>query len=183
MVFWILKMQREFLMSYDQQVNCLWKHKLFILWVYLHFALWVDWYALTFILSFWKSIVQVETLGEFGVFFTLFLVGLEFSPERLRKVFQYNTSILQNLIANVQVTCSISDFYTRSVIYYCNVVQFWKDKYGVFVFNSLGRIECIIYSASPTNFAIPLHFSKTVWLLEKSHTIYFNPSLLYFNMQ
>ncbi|GAB5566500.1 transmembrane and coiled-coil domain-containing protein 3 isoform X1 [Prionailurus iriomotensis] len=32
-----------------------------------------------------KSVVQVETLGEVGVFFTLFLVGLEFSPERLRK--------------------------------------------------------------------------------------------------
>ncbi|NWX16092.1 TMCO3 protein, partial [Aegotheles bennettii] len=35
-----------------------------------------------------KSIVQVETLGELGVFFTLFLVGLEFSPERLRKVWK-----------------------------------------------------------------------------------------------
>ncbi|KAM4700460.1 transmembrane and coiled-coil domain-containing protein 3 isoform 1-T2 [Discoglossus pictus] len=35
-----------------------------------------------------KSIVQVETLGEFGVFFTLFLVGLEFSPERLRNVWK-----------------------------------------------------------------------------------------------
>ncbi|XP_023690589.1 transmembrane and coiled-coil domain-containing protein 3 isoform X1 [Paramormyrops kingsleyae] len=33
-----------------------------------------------------KSMVQVETLGEFGVFFTLFVVGLEFSPDRLRKV-------------------------------------------------------------------------------------------------
>ncbi|XP_028290866.1 transmembrane and coiled-coil domain-containing protein 3 isoform X3 [Gouania willdenowi] len=32
-----------------------------------------------------KSIVQVETLGEFGVFFTLFMVGLEFSPERIQK--------------------------------------------------------------------------------------------------
>lgn len=30
--------------------------------------------------------VQVETLGEIGVFFTLFVVGLEFSPERLSKV-------------------------------------------------------------------------------------------------
>lgn len=30
--------------------------------------------------------VQVETLGEIGVFFTLFVVGLEFSPERLHKV-------------------------------------------------------------------------------------------------
>lgn len=35
-----------------------------------------------------KSIVQVETLGEFSVFFTLFLVGLEFSPEKLRKVWR-----------------------------------------------------------------------------------------------
>ncbi|MBN3303497.1 TMCO3 protein, partial [Amia calva] len=35
-----------------------------------------------------KSMVQVETLGEFGVFFTLFVVGLEFSPERLRKVWK-----------------------------------------------------------------------------------------------
>ncbi|XP_044106099.1 transmembrane and coiled-coil domain-containing protein 3 isoform X1 [Neovison vison] len=35
-----------------------------------------------------KSVVQVETLGEVGVFFTLFLVGLEFSPERLRKVWK-----------------------------------------------------------------------------------------------
>ncbi|XP_049573207.1 transmembrane and coiled-coil domain-containing protein 3 [Syngnathus scovelli] len=35
-----------------------------------------------------KSMVQVQTLGELGVFFTLFVVGLEFSPERLRKVWK-----------------------------------------------------------------------------------------------
>ncbi|KAM9409354.1 transmembrane and coiled-coil domain-containing protein 3 [Pholidichthys leucotaenia] len=35
-----------------------------------------------------KSMVQVETLGELGVFFTLFVVGLEFSPDRLRKVWK-----------------------------------------------------------------------------------------------
>uniref|UniRef100_A0A8C4QYE8 Transmembrane and coiled-coil domains 3 n=1 Tax=Eptatretus burgeri TaxID=7764 RepID=A0A8C4QYE8_EPTBU len=35
-----------------------------------------------------KSLVQVETLGEFGVFFIIFFVGLEFSPEKLRKVWQ-----------------------------------------------------------------------------------------------
>ncbi|XP_061426200.1 transmembrane and coiled-coil domain-containing protein 3 [Lethenteron reissneri] len=35
-----------------------------------------------------KAIVQVETLGEFGVFFTLFFVGLEFYPDRLRKVWR-----------------------------------------------------------------------------------------------
>ncbi|XP_054469385.1 transmembrane and coiled-coil domain-containing protein 3 [Anoplopoma fimbria] len=45
-----------------------------------------------------KSIVQVETLGEFGVFFTFFLVGLEFSPERLRKVWK----------TSVQGTCYLS---------------------------------------------------------------------------
>lgn len=37
-----------------------------------------------------QSMVQVETLGELGVFFTLFVVGLEFSPERLRKVNDQN---------------------------------------------------------------------------------------------
>uniref|UniRef100_UPI00358EE63A transmembrane and coiled-coil domain-containing protein 3 isoform X4 n=1 Tax=Myxine glutinosa TaxID=7769 RepID=UPI00358EE63A len=35
-----------------------------------------------------KSLVQVETLGEFGVFFIIFFVGLEFSPDKLRKVWQ-----------------------------------------------------------------------------------------------
>ncbi|CAM4506509.1 unnamed protein product [Leuciscus chuanchicus] len=35
-----------------------------------------------------QSMVQVETLGELGVFFTLFVVGLEFSPERLHKVWR-----------------------------------------------------------------------------------------------
>lgn len=45
-----------------------------------------------------KSIVQVETLGELGVFFTLFVVGLEFSPERLRKVWR----------TSVQGTCYLS---------------------------------------------------------------------------
>ncbi|TRY92744.1 hypothetical protein DNTS_024830 [Danionella cerebrum] len=35
-----------------------------------------------------KSMVQVETLGELGIFFTLFVVGLEFSPERLHKVWK-----------------------------------------------------------------------------------------------
>ena len=33
-----------------------------------------------------ESVVQVETIGEFGVIFIVFVVGLEFSPEKLRKV-------------------------------------------------------------------------------------------------
>ncbi|KAM7405977.1 hypothetical protein PAMP_000384 [Pampus punctatissimus] len=45
-----------------------------------------------------KSMVQVETLGELGVFFTLFVVGLEFSPERLHKVWK----------TSVQGTCYLS---------------------------------------------------------------------------
>ncbi|RVE74423.1 hypothetical protein OJAV_G00021600 [Oryzias javanicus] len=45
-----------------------------------------------------KSMVQVETLGELGVFFTLFVVGLEFSPERLRKVWK----------TSVQGSCCLS---------------------------------------------------------------------------
>ncbi|XP_062521373.1 transmembrane and coiled-coil domain-containing protein 3-like isoform X2 [Corticium candelabrum] len=32
------------------------------------------------------AVVQVETIGEFGVYFMLFVVGLEFSPGKLRKV-------------------------------------------------------------------------------------------------
>ncbi|XP_064638404.1 transmembrane and coiled-coil domain-containing protein 3-like isoform X2 [Lineus longissimus] len=38
-----------------------------------------------------KSVVQVETLGEFGVFFILFSVGLEFSPDKLKRVFRIAT--------------------------------------------------------------------------------------------
>ena len=35
------------------------------------------------------SVVQVETIGEFGVIFIVFLVGVDFSPEKLRKVHVY----------------------------------------------------------------------------------------------
>ncbi|XP_073805378.1 transmembrane and coiled-coil domain-containing protein 3 isoform X2 [Danio rerio] len=47
-----------------------------------------------------KSMVQVETLGELGVFFTLFVVGLEFSPERLHKVWRISLqgSVLLSLL-------------------------------------------------------------------------------------
>ena len=33
-----------------------------------------------------NSVVQVETIGEFGVIFIVFMIGLEFSSEKLRKV-------------------------------------------------------------------------------------------------
>ena len=42
--------------------------------------------------SIFQSLVQLETLGEFGVFFILFTVGLEFSPANLKKVFKVATA-------------------------------------------------------------------------------------------
>ncbi|XP_061891529.1 transmembrane and coiled-coil domain-containing protein 3 [Entelurus aequoreus] len=53
-----------------------------------------------------KSMVQVETLGELGVFFTLFVVGLEFSPERLRTV--WKTSLQGSLyLCLLMVVCGL----------------------------------------------------------------------------
>ncbi len=34
---------------------------------------------------FFQSLVQIETMGEFGVFFILFSVGLEFTPDKIKK--------------------------------------------------------------------------------------------------
>ena len=39
------------------------------------------------------SVVQVETIGEFGVFFIVFAVGLEFSPDKLNKVGLHSHSL------------------------------------------------------------------------------------------
>ncbi|CAB4006005.1 transmembrane and coiled-coil domain-containing 3-like, partial [Paramuricea clavata] len=39
-------------------------------------------------LNYIQSVVQIETLGEFGVFLILFSLGLEFSPERIKKVWK-----------------------------------------------------------------------------------------------
>ena len=48
------------------------------------------------------SVVQVETIGEFGVIFIVFMIGLEFSPEQLRKVGKCGTpGYLCNLIVQV----------------------------------------------------------------------------------
>jgi Kef-type K+ transport system membrane component KefB len=41
-------------------------------------------------------VVQIETLGEFGVFLILFSLGLEFSPERIKKVNVHTYCILQS---------------------------------------------------------------------------------------
>ena len=52
----------------------------------------------------------METLGEFGVFFILFAVGLEFSPDRIKKV-----KLLTVFYALFHVhTCSFSLLNTNS---------------------------------------------------------------------
>lgn len=69
-----------------------------------------------------QSMVQVETLGELGVFFTLFVVGLEFSPERLRKVTKgpcWIRYICEETKPNVKNVVFI--FYC-----YCVCLQVWK---------------------------------------------------------
>ena len=42
-----------------------------------------------------QAVVQVETLSEFGAFFILFCVGLEFSPEKIRKVKWFTFGLLK----------------------------------------------------------------------------------------
>ena len=44
------------------------------------------------------SVVQVETIGEFGVIFIVFLVGVDFSPEKLRKVTPTKHILFLNMI-------------------------------------------------------------------------------------
>jgi hypothetical protein len=54
-------------------------------------------------LNWLKSVVQIETFGEFGVFLIMFVVGLEFSPEKLQKVWRMavycgNSLLLVNVV-------------------------------------------------------------------------------------
>ncbi|KAJ8030192.1 Transmembrane and coiled-coil domain-containing protein 3 [Holothuria leucospilota] len=46
-----------------------------------------------------KAVVQIETLGEFGAFLILFSVGLEFSPEKIRKV--WRVSVIGSLAMSI----------------------------------------------------------------------------------
>ncbi|PIK37804.1 putative transmembrane and coiled-coil domain-containing protein 3-like [Apostichopus japonicus] len=46
-----------------------------------------------------KAVVQIETIGEFGAFLILFSVGLEFSPEKIRKV--WRVSVIGSLSLSV----------------------------------------------------------------------------------
>lgn len=46
---------------------------------------------------YFQSLVQIETFGEFGVFIILFSVGLEFSPDIIRKVKNSTVPVLNNI--------------------------------------------------------------------------------------
>jgi hypothetical protein len=50
------------------------------------------------------TVVQVETIGEFGVYFILFVVGLEFSPDRLKKVL--HVSVVGSIAITVLMVCT-----------------------------------------------------------------------------
>ena len=56
-----------------------------------------------------QSLVQVESLGEFGVFFILFAVGLEFSPDIIRKVSLINPliSLINPLVSLINPLVSL----------------------------------------------------------------------------
>jgi predicted Kef-type K+ transport protein len=51
-----------------------------------------------------QTVVQVETIGEFGVYFILFVVGLEFSPDRLKKVL--HVSVVGSIAITVLMVCT-----------------------------------------------------------------------------
>ncbi|XP_065055993.1 transmembrane and coiled-coil domain-containing protein 3-like [Rhopilema esculentum] len=53
-------------------------------------------------INFLRCIVQIETLGEFGVFFILFVLGLEFSFEKIKQVWRtsFTAAIIIALLLN-----------------------------------------------------------------------------------
>ncbi|XP_065644632.1 transmembrane and coiled-coil domain-containing protein 3 isoform X3 [Hydra vulgaris] len=53
--------------------------------------------------AFITSTVQIETIGEFGVFFVLFIIGLEFSQEKLRKVIHHSLFGISGIIISLTV--------------------------------------------------------------------------------
>ncbi|XP_023932678.1 transmembrane and coiled-coil domain-containing protein 3 [Lingula anatina] len=65
-----------------------------------------------------KSVIQVESIGELGVFFILFVVGLEFSPAKLRKVFKVATigctmmmsvMVIAGIVVGLQLKSTINE--------------------------------------------------------------------------
>lgn len=57
--------------------------------------------------NFIQSVVQIETLGEFGVFLILFTLGLEFSPERISKVWKLSINCSTSMMVIVVVFAMI----------------------------------------------------------------------------
>lgn len=79
-----------------------------------------------------KSMVQVETLGELGVFFTLFVVGLEFSPDRLRKVWK----------PSVQGSCGLSLLMVAAGL-------LWGQVLGIRATQTVFISSCLSLSSTP----------------------------------
>lgn len=79
-----------------------------------------------------KTVVQVETLGEFGVFFILFAVGLEFSPDRIKKVWKVAVGG-SSLIMILMIVFGI----------------FWGMCFGIFPRQSAFVAACLSLSSTP----------------------------------
>jgi len=79
-----------------------------------------------------KSVVQVETLGEFGVFFILFAVGLEFSPDRIKKVWKVAVGG-SSLIMSLMIVFGI----------------FWGMCFGILPHQSAFVAACLSLSSTP----------------------------------
>ena len=60
-----------------------------------------------------EHIVQIETISEFGVFFIMFFAGLEFAPDKLRKV--WKTAI------------QVSELFIQKALKYARIVQEIKE--------------------------------------------------------
>ncbi|XP_028413313.1 transmembrane and coiled-coil domain-containing protein 3-like isoform X2 [Dendronephthya gigantea] len=79
-----------------------------------------------------QSVVQIETLGEFGVFLILFSLGLEFSPDRIKKVWK--------------VAIYGSTFIMVTVVF-CGIV--WGSFFGIPTQQSSFVAACLCLSSTP----------------------------------
>uniref|UniRef100_A0A7M5UXU9 Cation/H+ exchanger transmembrane domain-containing protein n=1 Tax=Clytia hemisphaerica TaxID=252671 RepID=A0A7M5UXU9_9CNID len=79
-----------------------------------------------------KNIVQIETIGEFGVFFMLFSVGLEFSLDKLKKVLRESLT-------------GVIGIFTILVV----MGLFWGSMLGFLPRQSIFVTLCLAFSSTP----------------------------------
>ena len=70
---------------------------------------------------YFQSLVQIETFGEFGVFIILFSVGLEFSPDIIRKVKKNSANIDIFIFLNLCSVIEKTTNYERIFVFFLRV--------------------------------------------------------------